>query len=54
MTPQEQQAIDAQGHYNFAELAPDEQVQLKGELVGMWKQIPARLMPKLAEWQKRQ
>lgn len=46
MTPAEQQALDAQEHVHFNDLAPHEQEKLKGELKTMWDQIPAHIIEK--------
>jgi hypothetical protein len=46
MTPKEQEAFDAQGHYAFKDLAPAEQAKLNKELSSMWGQIPAHLQEK--------
>ena len=53
VTPAEVAALEAQGRYRSSDLSVEEQEQLKGELVGMWRQIPKHLMPKLAEWEKK-
>jgi hypothetical protein len=54
LTKEEQEALDAQGRYRSSDLPVEQQQQLKGELVSMWAQIPKHLMPKLAEWERRE
>jgi hypothetical protein len=45
-TPKEQAAFDAQQHYAFRNLAPEQQVKLNDELTSMWDSIPAHVRDK--------
>lgn len=46
MTPEEQLALESQGHYSFRDMSQQEQVQLKSEIDNMWSQIPEHLQEK--------
>ena len=46
MTPQEQAALDAQGHYSFRDMAPEDQRELSAQIDDMWSQIPEHLKEK--------
>lgn len=46
MTPAEQQALDAQGHFRLSALPEDEQRQLTAQRDSLWSQIPEHLQEK--------
>lgn len=46
MTPAEQQALDAQGHYRLSALPEDEQQRLIAQRDALWLQIPEHLQDK--------